>query len=140
MRPFILLTGLLLSIYAHSVISLILDAIIAPVFCMRINMVSIFSLTFVKQNEKWVRTKTKSPSLIQHNIIRDSKKAPRRDLSKEVILHKIVTRFLGIIIAAGICVGIFFLFSSTLSAITGCCTFSPKWNPTGSSQMLYSTK
>ena len=119
MRPFILLTGLLLSIYAHSVISLILDALIAPVFCMRINMVSIFSLTFVKQNEKWVRTKTKSPSSIQHNIIRDSKKAPRRDLSKEVILHKIVTRFLGIIIAAGICAGIFFLFKGDLRSMAG---------------------
>ena len=63
-----------LSVYAKQILLLITDIIFAPLFKMKVKMISLFGLTFLWEEEKWKVSFIKPEPLIQHDVRRDTRK------------------------------------------------------------------
>ena len=63
-----------LTFYAKDILLLVTDIIFAPLFKLKVKMVSLFGLTFFMEEEKWKISFLKPEPLIQHDVRLDTRK------------------------------------------------------------------
>ena len=87
----IFLTAFLAAMYVKDILLLITDFIFAPLFRLRIKMVSFFGLSFILEEEgKWKASFTKKIPLIQHNVLRDTRKPFESFSEKDSVFLNII--------------------------------------------------
>ena len=107
----IFLIAFWLSIYAKDILLLITDIIFAPLFKMKVKTISLFGLTFFREEEKWKISFLKPEPLIQHDVRLDTRKNIESSDGNRCLRLHLVDLAVIIIAAAAVCFifrGLFF--------------------------------
>ena len=110
MRIFILLTGFMIALHVNSLLKLLSDAVLAPIFCMRVSTFSLFGLTFLKDDGKWKSSFTKFSPLIQHQVCFNMKKPTEKLTEKNSNTMGIISKLLVLAVDIAVCIAIFMFF------------------------------
>ena len=100
-----------LAIYAKDILLLVTDIIFAPLFKMKVKMISLFGLTFFWEEEKWKISFLKPEPLIQHDVRLDTRKNIESSDGNRCLRLHLVDLAVIIIAAAAVCFifrGLFF--------------------------------
>ena len=100
-----------LTFYAKDILLLVTDIIFAPLFKLKVKMVSLFGLTFFMEEEKWKISFLKPELLIQHDVKRDPRKHIEGSDGNRCLHLNLVQLTVIIIAAAALCFvfrGLFF--------------------------------
>ncbi|MBR6967613.1 MAG: hypothetical protein IKH78_03680 [Ruminococcus sp.] len=100
----VFLTGFIpLAIYAKEILDIIFRFLLTPFFNMEVKTVSLFGLTFARENDKWKRTFHKATPLIQNHIGWDLKKPPETFTDEREKAFGLINVVIKLVIAAVIC-------------------------------------
>lgn len=99
----IFLLAFWLAFYVKDILLLITDIIFAPLFKLKVKMVSLFGLTFFMEEEKWKISFLKPEPLIQHDVKRDTRKHIEGSDKKNCLYLHLVHLAVIIIAAAAVC-------------------------------------
>ena len=110
MRMMILLTGFIIALQVNSLLRLLIDAVIAPLFCMRVSTFSLFGLTFLKNDGRWKSSFTKLSPIIQHQVVFNMKKPAEKLNEKNSNAMSIISKLLLLAVDIGICTAILLFF------------------------------
>lgn len=100
----IFLMASLPAMYTKDIILLIADFIFAPLFRFRVKMVSFFGLSFILEEEdKWKFSYTKKIPLIQHSVLRDTRKPIDSFNDKDSVFLNIIEGIVLISASSAVC-------------------------------------
>lgn len=100
----IFLTAFLAAMYVKDILLLITDFIFAPLFRLRVKMVSFFGLSFILEEEgRWKASFAKKSALIHHNVLRDTRKPIDSFSDKDSVFLNIIEGIALVSASAAVC-------------------------------------